>query len=361
MAEERIAIIHYLNQFFSGLGGEEQASLPPQAFAGPRGPGVLLERLDPRVEVIATVTAGDNYLAEHLSAGVAEVVALIRDALGEQPLAPGKPGAAVVFLAGPAFNAGRYGLACAELCKSVEQQLGLPAVTAMYQENPAVEMFRKDVVMVRTGPDVMSMRSAAATMLEVVSRRVRGLTLNPSVDGTIPRGVRENHFADQTGAERALSVLLKKVQGVPFETEYAMPVFDRVSPAAPVDDCRLATIGLVTSGGIVPRGNPDRIPSASAGRFGAYSLEGLERLSPLTHQSVHGGYDPTHANADPNRVLPLDVLRELEREGRIGKLSPTYYATVGNATSVKDAARLGAEIAALLVNEGVQAVIFTST
>jgi len=55
------------------------------------------------------------------------------------------------------------------------------------------------------------------------------------------------------------------------------------------------------------------------------------------------------------------VMRELEREGRIGRLHDRYYATVGNATSVAQAARFGAEIAALLVNEGVQAVVFTST
>jgi betaine reductase len=76
---------------------------------------------------------------------------------------------------------------------------------------------------------------------------------------------------------------------------------------------------------------------------------------------VHGGYDPTYANEDPNRVLPLDAVRTLVRERRIGSLSETYYATVGNATSVERARRYGEEIAALLINEGVQAVVFTST
>ena len=39
----------------------------------------------------------------------------------------------------------------------------------------------------------------------------------------------------------------------------------------------------------------------------------------------------------------------------------SYFATVGNATSVRQAQRFGEEIAATLVNEGVQAVVFTST
>ena len=103
------------------------------------------------------------------------------------------------------------------------------------------------------------------------------------------------------------------------------------------------------------------IEAANASRYGEYSLEGLDRLCAETHQSVHGGYDPTYANEDPNRVLPLDAALELERRGRIGRLHRRYFATVGNATSVQRAKRYGAEIAAKLVNEGVQAVVFTST
>ena len=117
----------------------------------------------------------------------------------------------------------------------------------------------------------------------------------------------------------------------------------------------------MTSGGIVPLGNPDRIEAANAGRFGRYSLKGLSELTPATHQSVHGGYDPTFANADPNRVLPLDAMRELEREGAFGALHDYYYATVGNATSVARAREFGRLIAERLSAEGVQGVILTST
>jgi len=155
--------------------------------------------------------------------------------------------------------------------------------------------------------------------------------------------------------------LMSKLRDEPFTTEYPMSVFDRVSPAPAEEDISNATIALVTSGGIVPRGNPDRIPAASAQHFGEYSLVGIDRLDFQSHQTVHGGYDPTYANADPNRVLPLDVMRELEQEGRIGKLHSHYYATVGNATSVANALRFGKEIAAKLVSGGVQAVILTST
>jgi len=173
--------------------------------------------------------------------------------------------------------------------------------------------------------------------------------------------VRQNYFAEDTGAVRAVRMLMDRLQGRAVTTEYPMPSFDRVPPAKGVGDARKCTIALVTSGGIVPRGNPDRIEAANASRFGEYPLAGLERLSPQSHVTVHGGYDPTYANEDPNRVLPLDVARAFERSGRIGRLHERYYTTVGNATSVERSRRYGAEIAAKLVNEGVQAVVFTST
>lgn len=125
-------------------------------------------------------------------------------------------------------------------------------------------------------------------------------------DGLIARGLRQSYFADATGAQRAVDMLMAKLAGDAFTTEYRMPEFDRVDPAPPVADARRATIALVTSGGIVPRGNPDCIESASASKYGAYPLAGLAQLSAQSHQSLHGGYDPTCANADPNRVLPLD-------------------------------------------------------
>ena len=76
---------------------------------------------------------------------------------------------------------------------------------------------------------------------------------------------------------------------------------------------------------------------------------------------MHGGYDPAAANADPNRVLPLDAVRDLEQEKVIGELYPYYYATVGNGTTVSNAIHFAQEIAKDLVNEGINAVIISST
>ena len=47
----------------------------------------------------------------------------------------------------------------------------------------------------------------------------------------------------------------------------------------------------------------------------AYAIGGMERLVPGEWEAVHGGYDNAAVLQDPNRVVPLDALRELERQG----------------------------------------------
>ena len=60
-------------------------------------------------------------------------------------------------------------------------------------------------------------------------------------------------------------------------------------------------------------------------------------------------------------MLPVDVLRDLVREGKIGSLYEHYYATVGNGTAVANAKKFGTEIGKKLKDANVQAVILTST
>jgi betaine reductase len=100
-----------------------------------------------------------------------------------------------------------------------------------------------------------------------------------------------------------------------------------------------ATIAIVTSGGIVPKGNPDRIESSSASKYGSYSIEGVDDLTSDTFETAHGGHDPVYANEDADRVIPVDVLRQYEKEGKIGKLHDWFYSTTGNGTAVASARR----------------------
>lgn len=345
-------VVHVVNQFFGGLGGEEAAGIRPRFLAGARGPGLLWEKLAGDLKIAGTIVVGDNFAAGNADAAAEEVLALIEEHVSGGPC---------LLVAGPAFLAGRYGMTCGAVCKAAAARWGIPAVTAMSRGNPAVAEYRKSVVIVETSGDVLGMSEALERMVRVSRHLLDGGDILPERDGTLAHGRRDNFLAEETGAMRAIAMLMRKLNGEPFVTEYAMPAFDRVAPAPPVEACGSIRLALVTSGGIVPRGNPDRIESASASRFGEYGIAGVDALTPRDYQTVHGGYDPTHANADPNRVLPLDVARELEKEGRIGTLHDRYYATVGNATSVERAREFGLQIAGRLLADGVQAVILTST
>ncbi|MCW1040861.1 glycine/betaine/sarcosine/D-proline family reductase selenoprotein B, partial [Streptococcus anginosus] len=55
-----------------------------------------------------------------------------------------------LVIAGPAFNAGRYGMAAGAVASEVITELGIPAVTGMYEENPGKEMYSKTAYIVPT-------------------------------------------------------------------------------------------------------------------------------------------------------------------------------------------------------------------
>ena len=140
-----------------------------------------------------------------------------------------------------------------------------------------------------------------------------------------------------------------------------MPSFDKVDPQPAVKDLAHATIALCTSGGIVPKGNPDHIEASNASHYGEYDIEGVMDLTAEGWETAHGGYDPVYANEDADRVLPVDALRQYEKEGRIGKLHRYFYTTVGNGTAVLSSKAFADEYAQKMKKDGVDAVIMTST
>lgn len=351
MGSKKYRVVHYLNQFFAQIGSEAEANIPPLVKEGAIGPGIPLQQsLGEFGEIVATVVCGDTYFAENIETAVEKVVEFVSSH---------KPD---VFVAGPAFTAGRYGIACGASCSAVSKKLGIPVVTAMYEENPALDLYRKDVYVIPSANSVRGMREIIPKMADFVRKLGTGQEIGfPQDEGYFPRGIRVNKFADRTGAERAVDMLLSKIKGEPFQTEYPIPTFERVPASPPIKDMSSAKIALVTSGGIVPKGNPDRIEAASASKFAEYDVSGVDDLTSDTYQTCHGGYDPSYANDDPDRILPLDGLRILEKEGIIGKLHDYYYVTVGNATSVANSQKFGKAIAEKLQVAGADGVILTST
>lgn len=347
----KIKIVHYINQFFAGIGGEDKADMKPEIREGVIGPGVGIQAgLGADYEIVATVICGDNYFGENIKEAQAQIVEMV------------KPYQPQVFVAGPAFNAGRYGVACGSIAKAIESELNIPVITGMYPENPGVDMYRKDLIVVETPISAAGMKKVLPSMTGLIKKMATGQEiLGPSEEGYLERGIRVNYFHEKRGSERAVEILVKKCTGEAYETEYPMPTFDRVAPVDPVADMKKAKIAIVTSGGIVPQGNPDHIESSSATRYGIYDITGMDTMSPDDFMTVHGGYDRSFVLANPNLVVPLDVLREKEKAGEIGSLTNYFVTTTGTGTSTGNAKGFGEEFSKKLVADGVDAVILTST
>ena len=349
-----LRIVHYINQFYAGKGGEEMAGHGPLSVAAPVGPGRevarLLESSGGKAEMAGTVICGDSYYGENIQAA--------REACLDM-IAAFKPD---LLMAGPAFNAGRYGLACGDIAASAGKKLGIPAVAGMFKENPGVELYAKDCYIVPNANSARGMKEDLQNMTRLALKLALKEPLGPArLEGYFSRGIRKCFFKEESGAARAVKMMLARLKGEEYLTEYEMPVFKKISPAPPVSNLKKAVIAIVSSGGVVPRGNPDRIRVSSADSFGVYDISNIDDLLPESYESVHGGYDRAMVSLDPDCVVPVDELRKIEKEGVFKKLHPYFYTTTGTGTSVNNAERFGREIGEILKKAEVSAAILTST
>ena len=345
-----IRVVHYLNQFFGGIGGEEHANEPVRVVPGPVGPGrVLAQLLEGKGEVVATVICGDNYFSEREEEARASVIEALRKAQPD------------VVTAGPAFDAGRYGLACGAVCAAA-QEAGIPAVTGMHPENPGVATHGHEALVVPTGANPAEMKQALADMCRLALKLGGGQQLGPAeAEGYLPRGIRRPGLRPEPGYVRALDMLVDKLSGRDFKTEVPVRLPDRVEPAPAIADLAAATIALVTTGGLVRKGNPDRQVPSNARRYFRHSVKELQGLSTQDWEAFHSGYFNGIVNTNPNYVLPLCFMRDLEREGSIASVYPWIYALPGVSTPVLYARQLGEGIAGELREDGVDGCILVAT
>ena len=153
-----------------------------------------------------------------------------------------------------------------------------------------------------------------------------------------------------------------RLTGQPFLSEVFIRNYDDVEAPQPLPTLAGKTVALLTSGGMVPLDNPDGLGSARAETFFRYDIEGVSELETGVWKSVHGGFNTRWLNThDPNYALPLRAIRELESEGVVGGLYPTYFATTGNQTAVTSAQSMGKEIAAELKEQAVDAALLVAT
>src|SRR5512143_3709810 len=312
-------VVHYLNQFFGGLGGEEKADSPLETKDGAVGPGKLLEELlGSDASVVTTLICGDNYAVERQAEMIDAALNKIRQANAD------------LFVAGPCFLAGRYGMAAGALCSEVKSKLSIPVITGMAEENPGADLYRELLYIVDSGANAAAMRETLARIATLGRKLIEHAPIGlPKVEGYLPRGLIRDQFVKQTAAERLLDMLLAKVANKPFESEMVPTAFAPLPMPPPIKDLKRAKLMLITDGGLVPKRNPDHIQGSAATRWGSYNIAQCDDLSGADYEISHGGYDPQFVRQDPDRLVPLDAIRELEKAGVIGEVYDEFLSTSG--------------------------------
>jgi betaine reductase len=300
--------------------------------------------------VVLTLVCGDNYAVENQDQMIAAAVQKIREANVD------------LLIAGPCFQAGRYGMAAGALCSAVQSQLNIPVLAAMSEENPGTDLYRELMYIVDSGANAASMRDAVRKMADLARKLIGNQPIGlPKEESYFARGVIRDRFVEQTAGQRLVDMVLAKVKGEPFESEMAPTTFSPVPMPPGVKDLTRAKLLLITDGGLVPKGNPDNIEGSAATRWGSYKIAGCDDLKGEDYEISHGGYDPQFVREDPDRLVPLDVMRELEQSGAIGELYEEFLSTSGLANPLSNTRRMGREMADKVKRLGIDAVILTST
>ncbi len=350
-----IRVMHYVNQFFAGIGSEDKADVSVGSIAGAVGPGKPLQQLlGDSAEIVVTSYCGDDYFANHVDEAVAAVAEIARQKKID------------LLIAGPAFTSGRYGFACAEVCHAVSAALGIDCVTAMHPENPGVETYKqyKDrrVYAFPTSEIVSGMSDALAKMASFCLKLIAKSPLGrPHEEGYIPRGFRVDTFKTQNGAQRAVQMLLDKVAGRPFVSEIPVETLEPIPVAPPIPDLKRACIALMTTSGIIPPGNPDGFRGFQNIRWGKYSIEKDNSMRDRDWDVLHGGYNTEFIKKNPNWGVPLDGCRLMIREGLFSRLHSHFYCTPGARGLLSMMHHLGQEMALEMQAGGVDGVLLVST
>jgi betaine reductase len=351
----KVRVMHFINQFFAGIGAEEKADAPAGHREGPIGPGKRLQALlGDSAEIVVTAFCGDNYFAGHQEEVLQEVLTLA------------KAWDIKMLIAGPAFAAGRYGFSCIEACHSISTSLGLNCITGMHIQNPGVEGYKsyKDrrIFLFPTGEAVKGMDDALSRMARFAMKLSSGSVIGAAAgEGYVPRGLRFTERVDKTGAERAIDMVLDKIAGRPFVTEIPVEIAEAIPITRPVSNMKEIHLALATTSGVVPHGNPDGMKSFRNTIWGRYLIDNLATMTDEKWDVVHNGYDNTFMNRNPNYGVPLDACRELEKEGAFGRLYPYFYSATGATALTSVMQRIGREMAADMKSAGVNAVLLVST
>jgi Glycine/sarcosine/betaine reductase component B subunits/Glycine/sarcosine/betaine reductase selenoprotein B (GRDB) len=187
---------------------------------------------------------------------------------------------------------------------------------------------------------------------------------------------------------RRLASQVPGIESVDFEIVHpgescrAGPIFDIVEPRAKAPDGSPDWPGILGASQTAGSGTThvlngaavtllrEESPSESRGVTG-FVLEMSGEAASASHYAKRthliirianrARADPQFVRQDPNRLVPLDVMRELEQEGVIGELYDEFISTSGLANPLSNTRRMGGEMAEKAKRLGIDAIILTST
>ena len=210
-------VIHYLNQFFGGLGGEEKAGTPLETRDGAIGPGKLLEQLlGAEARMVMTLICGDNYAVENQESLIAAALEKIRACKAD------------LFVAGPCFLAGRYGVAAGALGSAVQSQIEIPVVTGMARENPGADIYREPLYIIDSGDNAAQMREVLGRMAHLADKLMRNEPIGfPAEEGYIARGLIRDQFVEKSAAERLVEMVHRENEASRSSRKWRRQRFNR--------------------------------------------------------------------------------------------------------------------------------------
>lgn len=346
--KKKINAVLYLNTHFAGVVGEKGADLESMEptfynFKELSGQNELYQEIaGNKINIVGVIVVGDNYAVEKEEEAVRQVLDIIWRSRSYPD----------IFFAGPCYKAGRYGHFSQLVCKAVSKKFGIPSITGMYSKNVGIGTYRDDrffnkenVYVVKTSSSVMGTSDALKKMISLAEKLIEGKKVNPKNDFYIPQGRRVNKFTDKPAVVRAFDMLMKKGRGEPFDSEIPIYEIKAVMPARAISKpLSEAKIMLVTTGGVVPVGNPDKLAGCNPNYWFKYSFGGLQKLTSKTHQTVHLGYAGNWVNQNPNWMLPLDLALEFKQKGIIADFHNEYFVTVGNGLEIGKAENMAKEL-----------------
>jgi glycine/betaine/sarcosine/D-proline reductase family selenoprotein B len=74
-----LKVVHYINQFFANVGGEEMAHIPAEVREGIVGPGLALQQaFKDEAEIVATIVCGDSYFNENMDEAKKTIIEMVK-------------------------------------------------------------------------------------------------------------------------------------------------------------------------------------------------------------------------------------------------------------------------------------------